>query len=800
MKVPLSWLKDYVKIILPVEDLARWLVLAGLVSAALVFGFRQHPSAFDDAYITYRYARNIALGRGFVYNIGEPVLGTTTPLYTFLLAGLSFIWLDLPSLSHSIGVLAWALCVPVIYGIGRAGGRAAVGLAAAALAALNALFLSVLGMETTLYVLLALLTFYLQLRERPVSAAVCAGLTFLTRWDGILVVSAFLFAEALKRRGGVFKPGLVCLSIIVPWLIYSVASFGSIFPNSYFAKAGQGWNQALGGAEIGPFGSGLLLTAASAQADNQLFVLLLILAVLGLWSVLRKGVRWWPLLLWTVTYIGGYIVLGVLRFPWYYPPLVPAFALLAAQGIDMVAATVSLRLHWSAGRVVFAGALAALCLLPNLDWLMSSQKIDVDAHSATYVEVGQWLQAHTPADSTVALLEIGIVGFYSDRTVIDTMGLVSPGMLGHLEGWLQTLQYAVNRCWPDYVVALKRTAWEGVVREPWFEEAYALETQIENDADPVAPVSIYRRRDGFPPTAYALDSTQDVQFDGAFTLHRVRLVEDRFEPGGWLHVQPTWEAHADINADYRVQFDLLEVSSGQRWTLASGLQPMRGGNPTTQWRSGDRIDDAYTLPISADLPAGSYLIQISLARRDGPVIMFDARGEPIGYVVAGPIQAGEHAAEVRSPGYSVRVTFADSISLAGYDLLFSGAGNDVAMTLYWQATGDVLADYTVFVHLLSPEGDLVAQHDSPPLLPTSLWVPGARVVDSHTLALPAALSPGDYQIRVGLYRWPDLKRLAVVASGCLDATNDALLAGYLSFGGSHTRSERACPEAHRIAR
>ena len=133
--------------------------LIGLMIATLFFGFRQHTSSFDDAYITYRYARNIALGRGFVYNIGESVLGTTTPLYTLLLAALSLIWSDLPLLSHSIGVLAWMLCVPIIYGICKVGKREAVGIVAAAFIALNTLFLNVLGMETTLYVLLALSTF-----------------------------------------------------------------------------------------------------------------------------------------------------------------------------------------------------------------------------------------------------------------------------------------------------------------------------------------------------------------------------------------------------------------------------------------------------------------------------------------------------------------------------------------------------------------------------------------------------------------------------------------------------------------
>ncbi|UCC50204.1 MAG: hypothetical protein JSV68_13935, partial [Anaerolineaceae bacterium] len=119
-----------------------WIALGllGLMSVTLFFGFRQYPTPFDDAYITYRYARNIALGRGFVYNVGEPVLGTTTPLYTLLLAGLSLVWPNLPLLSHVIGVLAWTICVPITYGIGQTGGRKAVGFMAATFIALNPLF------------------------------------------------------------------------------------------------------------------------------------------------------------------------------------------------------------------------------------------------------------------------------------------------------------------------------------------------------------------------------------------------------------------------------------------------------------------------------------------------------------------------------------------------------------------------------------------------------------------------------------------------------------------------------------
>src|ERR1700675_5151721 len=60
--------------------------------------------AYDDPFITFRYAENLRAGLGFVYNPGEHVLSTTTPLYTVILAVLGRVWHDLPTLSNALGV------------------------------------------------------------------------------------------------------------------------------------------------------------------------------------------------------------------------------------------------------------------------------------------------------------------------------------------------------------------------------------------------------------------------------------------------------------------------------------------------------------------------------------------------------------------------------------------------------------------------------------------------------------------------------------------------------------------------
>jgi hypothetical protein len=753
--------------------------LAAIMAVTLYVGLSQDPRSLDDAYITYRYARNIAQGRGFVYNVGEPVLGTTTPFYTLLLAGLSFICRDIPTLSHIVGVLAWVLCVPVIYGIAEADGDRIAGLVAASLIGVNALFLQVLTMETTWYVLVTLLAFFFYVRKRLTLAGLCAGLAFLTRWDGVLVIGVLLFAGMLEawvlqeKREHFPWALLVALCVIVPWLAYSQVTFGSIFPNTFFAKAGQGWKEGLGGPEIGPFTRGLVSIARSAFIENRLFVLPLGFFLMGMFSVFRSRVKWWPVLLWTAAYFAGYAVLGVLRFSWYYPPLVPAFVLLVGQGIEGFIDLLAPVSKWrQRGLAIF---LIGLCLIPNLDWLIANRRSEMSDRLATYVGVGEWLRASTPSDSSVATIEIGVVGYYSDRTIVDTMGLVSPEMIGHLQDWTQTLQFALNHYWPDYAVALEGTAWGAVVHEVWFEEAYVLEKELPNLSDPDAPIRIYRRRAGFPPDEFALSGSRDVRFDGKFVLERFQVAEGNVGPGGRLHARMVWKVLTDLDATYLVRFDLVNAANGQRTTLRTAANPMRGGNPTELWRQGDRIVDDYTLQIPTSLEAGPYLLQLLMSRKDGrDPTTSDRAGNPVDYVTAGPIQIGDGVAGLDPPEQDISVAFGDNISLAGYD--FRDISQDeMEIVLYWKARDEVARDYTVFVHLVSPDGDLVAQHDSPPALPTTLWVPGTTVIDSHPLSLPLDSAVANYEIRVGMYQWPDLERLPVLESGSLDAANNALL-------------------------
>jgi len=107
--------------ILPVEDVRRHMklsveqfVLLGVIALAICYRIGLGPWTIDDAYITFRYANHIAQGMGFVYNGGERILGTTTPLYTLLLAGAKAAGADLIGTSLTINIAADVLTLILV--------------------------------------------------------------------------------------------------------------------------------------------------------------------------------------------------------------------------------------------------------------------------------------------------------------------------------------------------------------------------------------------------------------------------------------------------------------------------------------------------------------------------------------------------------------------------------------------------------------------------------------------------------------------------------------------------------------
>ena len=213
----------------------RWIVWTVLALGSLCFFWIYGNSAQDDAYITFRYARNLLLGRGFVYNPGEHVLGTSTPLYTLLLALHAWLsGLDVVRCAWLLGMLSLWIGAGLLYEIGEGSSRPTA--IAASLIYLSLPFLRLMvGMESFFLLALTIAPVWSFQRGREGAAAVLCGLLVLVRIE--MVFLAFLlatYALITRRR----FPTWIWPAAAIPaiWFAWAVYYFGSPLPNSAFAK------------------------------------------------------------------------------------------------------------------------------------------------------------------------------------------------------------------------------------------------------------------------------------------------------------------------------------------------------------------------------------------------------------------------------------------------------------------------------------------------------------------------------------------------------------------------------------
>ena len=231
----------------------------------------------------------------------------------------------------------------------------------------------------------------------------------------------------------------------------------------------------------------------------------------------------------------------------------------------------------------------------------------------------------------------------------------------------------------------------------------------------------------------------------------------------WQAVQPT--------ASYRVALTLLDATGVPRQTI---INPTPGYSATATWPAGQLVRDVYAIPLPEDAPAG-YLVQLALLHPDSdtPLPILDAQGNSTMVVARLKQPPPETAVPVQAQ--PIGTIFGDGLVLSHAVAPETvSLGEPLEFTLFWQVETAVAKDYTVFVHLLTPDGEFVAGQDAQPLsglYPTSFWDEGEMVVDGRSWF--ADVPPGEYQLQVGLYLLSTGQRLP--ASGSRSALGDRVL-------------------------
>ena len=196
--------------------------------------------------------------------------------------------------------------------------------------------------------------------------------------------------------------------------------------------------------------------------------------------------------------------------------------------------------------------------------------------------------------------------------------------------------------------------------------------------------------------------------------------------------------------------------------------------PPAHWQPGETVI-TETLPwqMGARFNIGVAILDGEASARRWAVITADAGARPHqgrSWIQLGTFsRVGRYLTPAPDAPALLRadVTFAEGIRLVGYRV--EAAAGSLSVVLAWQTQAAVARDYTAFVHLIAPDGTMLAQSDAQPHWgaewPTSRWAPGETALDGHRLVLPAGAPPGPYKVRVGLYDWQTLQRLPVLDAG-----------------------------------
>ena len=359
------------------------------------------------------------------------------------------------------------------------------------------------------------------------------------------------------------------------------------------------------------------------------YAILAFLALVGLVDVLiplrdaegRAAFRSSPflvLMLWTLAHLGLYVALGVTPYVWYYLPVAPLLAALASRGIFFLApllmktrlpfvrdfalpALVILALlgPFATHRLIDARVLAAAKGAPTAPQTLADKALPGTQYPA-YRRAGEWLAANTPVTATVGVTEVGIMGYFSKRPMVDFLGLLDGAVSDALgRGDMSWAMYARQ---PDFVALsdLNPAYAYNAYQDPWFRAAYRPEQTVPANGFWGGDMTIYRRTSALQPQG-ALDSLPasaepaQIRFGDTFELAGFEA-----PPGPWRGGDPAattfyWRVLDPPTRDYKLFVHLVDGDG--RIVATRDQAPLLGERPASQWRAGELLADFQPLGL-----------------------------------------------------------------------------------------------------------------------------------------------------------------------------------------------------------
>lgn len=268
---------------------------------------------------------------------------------------------------------------------------------------------------------------------------------------------------------------------------------------------------------------------------------------------------------------------------------------------------------------------------------------------------------------------------------------------------------------------------------------------------------------GFLRTAYARPVSFDAdtavpnpinaQFDSFVTLRGYEIKQETVQPGQPLDIDLYWEVIGRPPGNYLLFVHLVdEVGTmvAQRDT-----HPGLGSFPSSQWQPGDRFigsvrlylpETAYT-NTTAELSIGLYApegYRLGITQADGTL-----GGDALSL---GTVDIEPASEDYPNP---LNQNFNNEARLVGYEYSARqlSPGDDLTVTLYWEALPALEKDYIIRVRLLGQNGEVYGRANTTVengQYNGAAWQPGEAIQDVHVFQLDPSLPPGSYIIYAAL--------------------------------------------------
>ena len=449
----------------------RNIIILGLVSALSIGGFlllsrNYYVTGFplDDAWIHQTYARNLASGNGWSFFPGEPSAGLTAPLWALLLSIGHLLGIGPYPVTFILGWLAlWGLSLSGVWGwkrLNKKRGMWALGAGLLLAGEWHLIWAAASGMETLLFSLLMLggLIWLLKLGEENTALKewfFLGGLIGLSVWirpEGVTLLGPVAFVAFLSSNEwlGRIRKGFSALTgfilFFAPYRGFNRWLAGDWWPNTFYAKQAE-------------YAVELLAPLWERLGEQYMLPLVGVGVVLlpgfvYLFFSAYKKKSWGVLAGWI--WVVGHLSLYAVRLPVTYQhgryvmPVMPVFFLWGFAGAaELMKFDYKKRIQW-----ILSWVWAILIPMVGLSFLFNGGQAyarDVAFINSEMVVVGKWIANNTSEDDLIAAHDIGAIGYFGGRQILDLAGLVSPDVIAFIRDESQLSQYLIERN-PMYLV------------------------------------------------------------------------------------------------------------------------------------------------------------------------------------------------------------------------------------------------------------------------------------------------------------------------------------------------------------